>query len=134
VAKEFRYLRIVKVTTAVYRGFGRKPKPPSYTLLCRARVSPHTSYYYLARTCVFVKQSPPPIPCGAQPVRLHAPLIPKLRGHFAKFLKKPSSVALVLLYQPTSVGFSTVTLKLICFFLEISQLFNLHDLNPAIIL
>jgi len=64
VAKEFRYLRIVKVTTAVYGGLSWLPKQPSMTWPYRARVSPHTSYYYFARTCVFAKQSLPPITCG----------------------------------------------------------------------
>ena len=34
-----------------------------------------------------------------------APLLPKLRGHFAEFLNKGSSARLGILYLPTCVGF-----------------------------
>ena len=36
-----------------------------------------------------------------------APLLPKLRGHFAEFLNKGSSARLGILYLPTCVGFGT---------------------------
>ena len=36
-----------------------------------------------------------------------APLLPKLRGHFAEFLNKGSSARLGILYHPTCVGFGT---------------------------
>ncbi|KAK8706556.1 hypothetical protein V6N13_050117 [Hibiscus sabdariffa] len=60
--KEFRYLRIVRVTVAVYRGFYSK----LITLLLltfqhRAGVRLYTSCYHLAESCVFNKQSLPPV-------------------------------------------------------------------------
>src|SRR5690554_2058909 len=84
--KEFRYLRTVIVTAAVHRGFGSElwrvtpPGPIPLTFRHRAGVSPYTSACALAETCVFVKQSVEPFLCG--PVA-RAPLLPKLRGHFA---------------------------------------------------
>ena len=41
-----------------------------------------------------------------------APLLPKLRGHFAEFLFEGSSDRLGILYLPTCVGFGTGTLDL----------------------
>ena len=66
--KEFRYLRTVIVTAAVHRGFSSKRKPLTLTFRHRAGVSPYTSAFALAETCVFSKQSLSPILCG--PVRL----------------------------------------------------------------
>ena len=82
----------------------------------RAGVSPYTSSYDLAETCVFGKQSLGPFHCG--PLELDsakeshstgAPLLPKLRGHFAEFLNEGSSDRLGILYLPTCVGFGTGT-------------------------
>ena len=64
--KGFRYLRTVIVTAAVHRGFSRKLSPPSLTYRHWAGVSPYTSPFGLARTCVFDKQSLEPILCGHQ--------------------------------------------------------------------
>lgn len=60
--KEFRYLRMVIVTTAVYWRLNSPlhPKRGSRVLLTfqhRAGVSPYTSPYSFAWTCVFSKQS-----------------------------------------------------------------------------
>ena len=46
-----------------------------------------------------------PIFCG---LLAKAPLIPKLRGHFAEFLKQHSPERLRLRASPTCVSFSTV--------------------------
>ena len=82
----------------------------------RAGVSPYTSSYDLAETCVFVKQSLGPFHCG--PLGLNsvkefhptgAPLLPKLRGHFAEFLNEGSLDHLGILYPPTCVGLGTGT-------------------------
>ena len=65
----------------------------------------------LAATCVFAKQSLGPSLCGL--LRLEnaksshlpeAPLLPKLRGHFAEFLLHGSLEHLRLLASPTCVG------------------------------
>ena len=64
-----------------------------------------------ADTCVFAKQSLGPILCGLLQLkrakRSHlpqAPLLPKLRGHFAEFLLHGSLEHLRLLASPTCVG------------------------------
>ncbi len=62
--KEFRYLRTVIVTAAVYRGFGAELSPFPLTFRHWAGVSPYMSAFALARTCVFAKQSPGPFHCG----------------------------------------------------------------------
>ncbi|CAM9585235.1 unnamed protein product, partial [Ascophyllum nodosum] len=83
--KEFRYLRTVIVTAAVYRGLTSM----HFTYRHRAGVSPCTSSSELAETCVFNKQSPPPILC--QRLKLSPKsllLIPKLQSHFAEFLQQ----------------------------------------------
>ena len=65
--KEFRYLRTVIVTAAVYWGFALEPlrltaESPMYlTFQHRAGVSPYTSSYEFAETCVFAKQSHEPL-------------------------------------------------------------------------
>ncbi len=108
--KEFRYLRTVIVTAAVYRGFGSVLSHLPLTFRHRAGVSPYTSSCDFAETCVFSKQSPPPILCGSQRLQLFlpspsgAPLLPKLRGHFAEFLGWSSLERLRILSPPTCVG------------------------------
>ena len=65
--KEFRYLRTVIVTAAVYRGFIlllRRSKQLHLTFRHRAGVRPYTSSFDLAESCVFDKQSPGPFHCG----------------------------------------------------------------------
>ena len=107
--KEFRYLRTVIVTAAVHWGFNSKL--PCYRLASMwlllltfqhwAGVSPYTSAFALAETCVFGKQLPGTILCGS-PKR--PPLIPKLRGHFAEFLNHSSLAHLRILSSTTCVG------------------------------
>ena len=99
--KEFRYLRTVIVTAAVYRGFNSELALLLLTFRHRAGVSPYTSSFDLAETCVFAKQSPGPILCGSI---ARAPLFPKLRGQFAEFLNYPSPVGLRILFLSTCVG------------------------------
>ena len=67
----------------------------------RAGVSPYTSPFGFAETCVFDKQSPGPFHCG---LLAEAPLLPKLRGQYAEFLNNPSPVGLSILSSPTCVG------------------------------
>jgi hypothetical protein len=87
--KEFRYLRTVIVTAAVYWGFDQELAPPHLTFQHRAGVTPYTSSYEFAECCVFVKQSQPPgffdlsklQTQGLSPQKAH--LLPKLRCQFA---------------------------------------------------
>jgi hypothetical protein len=110
--KEFRYLRTVIVTAAVYRGFGSDLAALPLTFRHWAGLSPYASALVaLAGTGVFGKQTPGPGHCGRLTlaprwgVTLHAaPLLPKLRGQFAEFLSGGSLVHLSLLDQPTCVG------------------------------
>ena len=99
--KEFRYLRTVIVTAAVYWGFGSVLAHIPLTFQHRAGVSPYTSSFDLAQTCVFAKQLLGPILCGSVS---RAPLIPKLRGQLAEFLNNPSPVGLRIFFLPTCVG------------------------------
>src|SRR6476619_6012749 len=79
--KEFRYLRTVIVTAAVYRGFDSELAPLLLTFRHRAGVRPYTSSLDFAEPCVFVKQSPPPSLCPPPLVaQKRGPLLPKLRG------------------------------------------------------
>jgi hypothetical protein len=115
--KEFRYLRTVIVTAAVYRGFGskrRRGEPPLTSPLNLPAPGRRQCVYGalcgLARTCVFAKQSLGPIHCG--PISLatrsrsrnRASLLPKLRDQYAEFLDHVSLVHLRLLASPTCVG------------------------------
>ena len=102
--KEFRYLRTVIVTAAVYWGLSSVLRLLLHfplTFQHRAGVSPYTSPFGFAETCVFVKQSPGPFHCG---LLAEAPLLPKLRGQYAEFLNNPSPVGLRILSSSTCVG------------------------------
>ncbi len=73
--KEFRYLRTVIVTAAVYRGFGSELRacaltPPLNLPAPGRRQCIYGALCGLACTCVFAKQSLGPIHCG--PLRLPA--------------------------------------------------------------
>ena len=68
----------------------------------RAGVSPHTSSYDLAETCVFGKQLLGPFLCGLD--CSEAPLIANLRGKFAEFLNNASPARLRILSSSTCVG------------------------------
>jgi hypothetical protein len=67
-----------------------------------AGVSPYTAPCGLAETCVFGKQSrgpghcdPPRLPAARAGHRSGAPLLPKVRGQFAEFLKRGSPAHLL---------------------------------------
>ena len=62
--KEFRYLRTVIVTAAVHWGFSSSREAIPLTFQHRAGVSPYTSTFVLAETCVFGKQSLGLLSCG----------------------------------------------------------------------
>ena len=104
--KEFRYLRTVIVTAAVYRGFDSRLAPLLLTFRHRAGVRPYTSSSEFAEPCVFAKQSPPPGLChSAMVAQSEVLLIPKLRRQIAEFLQHSSLKRLGMLYQSTCVGF-----------------------------
>ena len=67
----------------------------------RAGVSPYSSPFGFAETCVFVKQSLGPFLCVHISM---VPLLPKLRGHFAEFLNNASPVGLRIFSSLTCVG------------------------------
>ena len=62
--KEFRYLRTVIVTAAVHWGFSSKLSPLTLTFQHRAGVTPYTSTFVLAESCVFGKQLHGLLSCG----------------------------------------------------------------------
>ncbi len=104
--KEFRYLRTVIVTAAVHQGLDSKLAPLLVTFWHRAGVSPYTSSYDLARTCVFDKQLHGLFRCG---LPLHKcigrqGLSRSYACCFAEFLKHSSPDHLGLLDPPTRVG------------------------------
>ena len=89
------------VTAAVYWGFNSELALLLLTFQHRAGVTPYTSSFDLAETCVFDKQSPGPILCGSI---ARAPLIPKLRGQLAEFLNNLSLAGLRIFSSSTCVG------------------------------
>src|SRR5436305_5256135 len=104
--KEFRYLRTVIVTAAVYRGFDSVLAHLLLTFRHRAGVRPYTSSCDFAEPCVFAKQSPPPGLCHLDLVaQEEVLLIPKLRRQIAEFLQHSSLKRLGMLYQSTCVAF-----------------------------
>src|SRR5690606_27958580 len=76
--KEFRYLRTVIVTAAVYRGFDQELAPHHLTFRHRAGVTPYTSSFDFAQCRVFTTESQPPILCGPFALRMYSN---KLMGH-----------------------------------------------------
>ena len=104
--KEFRYLRTVIVTAAVYWGFDSKLAPLLLTFQHRAGVRPYTSSCDFAEPCVFDKQSLPPGLCHPSILAYEeVTLLPKLRVQFAEFLQHSSLKRLGILYLTTCVGF-----------------------------
>src|ERR1700688_250418 len=76
--KEFRYLRTVIVTAAVHRGFDSWLRSPLLlTFRHWAGVSPYTSTFVFAETCVFGKQSLEPMFCD---LLIQAPKRPNYSG------------------------------------------------------
>ena len=101
--KEFRYLRTVIVTAAVYWGFNSMLAHLLLTFQHRAGVSSYTSSFDLAETCVFAKQSPGPILCG-----------PLLHGHplsLSYGVNLPSSLTTLL---PLALEFSSYLPVSVC--------------------
>jgi len=107
--KEFRYLRTVIVTAAVYRGFDSELAPLLLTFRHAGRRQTLYVVLRLRRACVFSKQSPPPLLCPCLGLRQdRAPFSRSYGGIFAEFLQHRSLKRLGMLYQSTSVGLGTV--------------------------
>ena len=117
--KEFRYLRTVIVTAAVYWGFNSLLSQLLLTFQHRAGVSTYISSFDFAGTCVCAKQSLGLLFCrptklqSFRPSPVQAILLPKLRMLFAEFLNEGFLAHLRILSLPTCVGFSTGTLSLV---------------------
>ena len=104
--KEFRYLRTVIVTAAVYWGFDSASQKLT-TLLTfqhRAGVSPYTSPYGLAETCVLINSRLGLFTAALLGLHPKDTPSPKLRGHFAEFLNESSLAHLRILILTTCVG------------------------------
>jgi hypothetical protein len=103
--KEFRYLRTVIVTAAVYLGFNSTLSHLLLTFRHRAGVRPYTSSCDFAEPCVFSKQSPPPGLCPQLTLAYKLGLLlANLRRYFAEFLQRSSLKRLGILYLSTCVG------------------------------
>jgi hypothetical protein len=62
--KEFRYLRTVIVTAVVHQDLISELAPLHVIFWHRTGITPYTSSYDLAESCVFDKQSPGLVRCG----------------------------------------------------------------------
>ena len=100
--KEFRYLRTIIVIAGVHPGFGSRLAPITLTFGHWPGISPYTSPYGLAGTCVFDKQSPEVFCCS--PPNGGQALSRSYGRCFAEFLNEGSLVHLRLLASPTCVG------------------------------
>ena len=101
--KEFRYLRTVIVTAAVYWGLSSKLRVSANLSLNLPAPGRRQPIYFTFRFCIdlcFAKQLLGPI-LGHLSVAL---LLPKLRSHFAEFLNNASPVGLRILSSSTCVG------------------------------
>ncbi len=83
--KEFRYLRTVIVTADTHGGLDAELAPYAFTFPHWSRVTPYTSSFDLAESCVFAKQSVDALICD---LLAEASLIPKIRDQFAEFLRE----------------------------------------------
>src|SRR5207245_4947788 len=109
--KEFRYLRTVIVTAAVHRGFPSWLRSPlRFTFRHWAGVSPYTSAFALAETCVFGKQSLEPFSCDPLTPLLYreqlrgSPFFQRYGVNLPSSLTEVRSLTLGVVPRPTSVG------------------------------
>jgi hypothetical protein len=89
--KEFRYLRTVIVTAAVHRGFSSSREALSLTFRHWAGVSPYTSTFVLAETCVFGKQLRGLLSCGLVTISTITCWI-NIVLYFLKLIRKPLNI------------------------------------------
>ena len=108
--KEFRYLRTVIVTAAVYRGFDQELAPHHLTFRHRAGVTPYTSTFVFAECCVLLNSRSHHFHCN--PIGLRPRGTTTYRGTFSRSygVNLPSSLTRVLSsalefssYPPVSV-------------------------------
>src|SRR5581483_805361 len=109
--KEFRYLRTVIVTAAVHRGLDSRLRTPLLvTFRHWAGVSPYTSAFALAETCVFGKQSVGPISCSllipgrSDQKLLRPPFFQRYGVNLPSSLTEGRSFTSSVFTLPTSVG------------------------------
>ena len=84
--KEFRYLRTVIVTADIHGGLDQKLAQPAFTFPHWSHVTPYTSSFNLAESCVFAKQSVGPLICD--PFFEEVSFLPKIQDQFAEFLRE----------------------------------------------
>ena len=112
--KEFRYLRTIIVIAGVHWRFRQSLARPPLTFQYWPDVTPYTSPYGFAESCVFGKQSPGVICCGSSFAYKYASyeqgLSRSYTCFFAEFLNEDSLEHLRLLASSTCVGFGTDTL------------------------
>ena len=108
--QEFRYLRTVIVTAAVYWDFNQELAPHHLIFQHRAGVRPYTSTFVLAESCVFGKQLQPPILCDPLDLRMYSYNLPGHTFSRSYGINLPSSFSRVLSsalefssYPPVSV-------------------------------
>jgi len=109
--KEFRYLRTIIVIAGVHPRFSRRLPilrswPPSLTFGHWPGISPYTSPFGFARTCVFGKQSVDVFRCGSSPPGENQALSRSYGHCIAEFLRLVSLVHLGTLraHPPVSVS------------------------------
>ena len=112
--KEFRYLRTVKVTASVHWDFKSELSPLILILQHWTGVRPYTSCYHLAESCVFNKQSLPPILCHLALVAQHrSPFSLSYRGILPSSFNTILSSALVFsTCLPVSVSGTVLVMEL----------------------
>ena len=112
--KEFRYLRTVIVTAAVYWGFKSLLAQFILTFQHWAGVRPYTSSKDFAESCVFNKQSLPPILCHLALVAQHrSPFSLSYRGILPSSFNTILSSALVFsTCLPVSVSGTVLVMEL----------------------
>jgi hypothetical protein len=86
--KEFRYLRTVIVTAAVHWGFSSHREALPLTFQHWAGVSPYTSTFVFAETCVFDKQFRELFCCGPHIVRYEGIRVQKNKNHLLLISEK----------------------------------------------
>ena len=101
--KEFRYLRTVIVTAAVHRGFSSHREALPLTFRHRAGVSPYTSTFVLAETCVFGKQLRGLLSCGpvtiSVKISVHGPAFLICLALSLNIFKKTDNISLHYKYS-----------------------------------